>query len=181
VQGVAIASSQGSAHCNIDARNAFVAEAHAAYDRSLQRFFAQRGVARDEIADLTQEVYLRLARQPDIGSIRDIQAFVFATALNLLRDRFRRQLTRGPMCSIEGDAVEILAEGYDPAKSAECEEQLHAVHAAIRSLKLATQHVFFGHRVRGQTYAELARELGVSVSMIEKHMICAIAALSPLR
>jgi DNA-directed RNA polymerase specialized sigma24 family protein len=35
--------------------------------------------------------------------------------------------------------------------------------------------------MRGQSYAELARELGVSVSMIEKHMIRAIAALSPVR
>lgn len=163
------------------ARNAFLAEAHANFDASLRRFFARRGLAWDEIADLTQEVYLRLARQDDVASIRSAQAFVFATATNLLRDRFRRRSTRGVERSVESDAVEIPAEGVDPEKAVECSQQLQAAWRIVCSLKPATRRVFVGHRMQGHSYAELARELGVSVSMIEKHMICAIGALNLMR
>lgn len=162
-------------------RIAFLAQAHASFDKSLRRFFARRGVAREDLEDLIQEVYLRLARQPNVATIRSAQAFVFATATNLLRDGFRRRRTRGAQCSIEAGGVQVLAEGVDPERAAECSQHLRAVREVIGSLKPATRHVFLGHRMRGQSYAELAHELGVSVSMIEKHMICAIAALNPLR
>lgn len=162
------------------ARNAFLSQTHASFDGSLRRFFARKGVARDEIADFTQEVYLRLARQPDVATIRSAQAFVFATAGNLLRDRFRRKLTRGSQLSFEEEEREIAAEGADPQKEAECTQQLHIALNAIRSLKPATQRAFLGHRLQGLSYTELAHELGVSVSMIEKHMISALAILRPL-
>lgn len=165
----------------LHARNAFLSQAHASFDCSLRRFFARKGVARDEIADLTQEVYLRLARRPDVATIRSAQAFVFVTAANLVHDRFRRKSTRGAQLSFEDEDQEIAAEGTDPQKEVECTQQLRLVLSAIHSLKPATQRAFLGHRLRGQSYAELAHELGVSVSMIEKHMICAIAVLRPLR
>jgi RNA polymerase sigma-70 factor (ECF subfamily) len=170
----------GSRRGMLNARAVFLSQTHARFDASLRRFFARRGVARDEIADLVQEVYLRLARLPDERAIRTPQAFVFATAANLLRDRFRRLMTRGTEHSVEA-GPEIAAEGTDPERAAECDEQLQAVWDVVRALKPATRQVFFGHRMRGQSYAELAVELGVSVSMIEKHMSCAIYALSPLR
>jgi RNA polymerase sigma factor (sigma-70 family) len=178
--GVAAFAPRSEYRC-VHARNAFLSEAHANFDGSLRRFFARRGIARDEIADLTQEVYLRLARQPDVTSIRSAQAFVFTTAMNLVRDRFRRRATRGIERRLAAETVEIPAEGVDPEKSAECSQQLSAVWKVVGSLKPATQRVFVGHRMHGQSYAELAQELGVSVSMIEKHMISAIGALSPLR
>lgn len=162
-----------------DAR-AFVAQAHACFDDGLRRFFARRGVARDDIDDLIQDVYLRLARQPEVGGIRCAQAFVFTTAGNLLRDSYRRRSTRGAETSVDADGIDLPAEGVDPQRSAEFSQHLQAAHAVIRTLKPATQRVFLGHRVRGQSYAELAHELGVSVSMIEKHMISAIAALVPV-
>ena len=162
-----------------DAR-AFVAQAHACFDGSLRRFFARRGVARDDIDDLIQDVYLRLVRQPEVGGIHSAQAFVFTTATNLLRDSYRRRLTRGTESSFDAEGVDLPAEGVDPQRSAECSQHLQAAHEVIRTLKPATQRVFLGHRIRGQSYAELAHELGVSISMIEKHMICAIAALMPV-
>ena len=76
-------------------RAVFLAQAHAQFDDGLRRFFARRGVARNDVEDLIQEVYLRLTRQPDVDFIRSAQAFVFVTAKNLLHDRLRRRLARG--------------------------------------------------------------------------------------
>jgi RNA polymerase sigma-70 factor (ECF subfamily) len=57
---------------------------------------------------------------------------------------------------------------------------MSAAGSIIGKLRPATRRVFLGHRLRGQSYSELSSEPGVSVSMIEKHMIAAIAALRPL-
>lgn len=99
----------------------------------------QEGVEGEVGAGLTQEVYLRLARQPDVGTIRSARAFVFATATNLLRDRFRRKLTRGHEQNVEAEAAEIPSESADPQTEVECTQQLNLAMLAIRSLKPATR------------------------------------------
>lgn len=130
--------------------------------------------------DLTQEVYLRLARQADFEGIQNIKAFVFATARNLLRDGFRRKRTRGPQLDIESQE-HMATETADPLQTLEFSQRLDDAIRVIRELKPAAQRVFVMHRVQGLSHAEVAVELGVSTSSIEKHMIAAIAALKPLR
>ncbi len=162
------------------ASQCFVSEAHARFDGNLRRFFLRRGVARDDLEDMLQEVYLRLARQPDAGDVRCAEAFVITIAGNLLRDTYRRRGRRGTECSIDAGRFDAPADGDDPERSAEYSQHLSAAGDVIGNLRPATRRVFLGHRLRGQSYSELSRELGVSVSMIEKHMIAAIAALRPL-
>lgn len=153
---------------------------YASHDGELRRYFARRGVRRDDVDDLIQEVYLRLMRRPDSAGILCPQAFVYTTAANLLRDDYRRRRVRGEHPPAKLDSIELPAEGEDPERSAEVSQHLEAMQDTIRALKPATRRVFLGHRLRGESYAELASLLGVSVSMVEKHMIAAISALGPL-
>jgi len=176
---MATATATSNAATDGDARR-FASQAHAQHDEALRRYFARRGLTRDDADDLIQEVYLRLVRQDDVGSIRCAQAFIFTTAANLLRDRYRRHQCHGPLLALDDDHPDIPAEGFDPERSAECSQLLQAMCEVIDALRPATRRVFLGHRLRGQSYAELAHELGVSISMVEKHMISAIAALNPL-
>lgn len=162
------------------ANGCFVSEAHARFDGNLRRFFLRHGVARDDLEDMLQEVYLRLARQADVDDIRSAEAFVITVAGNLLRDTCRRRGRRGTECSLESAGLDAPAEGDDPQRSAEYSQHLRAAGRAIGGLRPATRRVFLGHRVSGQSYSELSRELGVSVSMIEKHMIAALSALKPV-
>lgn len=159
---------------------AFLAAAHAAFDHNLRRFFARRGVPRDDLDDMVQEVYLRLARQLGMQDVRSAEAFVIAVAGNLLRDGYRRRSRRCPEISLEATGLDAPVEGHDPERSAECSQHIVAAGTALGALRPATRHVFLGHRLGGRSYAELSRELGVSVSMIEKHMIAAISALRPV-
>lgn len=158
----------------------FVTEAHRHFDGNLRRYFLRHGVARDDLEDMLQEVYLRLARQAGVDDIRSAEAFVITIASNLIRDAYRRRGRRGVEYSLEGEGFDAPSEGDDPERSAEYSQHLSAAGRAIGRLRPATRRVFLGHRIRGQSYSELSRELGVSVSMIEKHMIAALSALRPL-
>ena len=162
------------------ARDAFLADVHASFDSILKGFFAHQGLKREQAEDLTQEIYLRLARRPECVGIENTKAFVFTIARNLLRDRFRRKKTHGQELDIEA-GEQIAAETADPLQTLEFSQQLDKAINVIGTLKPAAQRVFLLHRVSGLSHAEVASELGVSVSLIEKHMISAIAALRPLR
>lgn len=158
------------------AHSAFLADIHTRFDLILKGFFAKQGLQREQVEDLTQEVYLRLARRPELTSIENIKAFVFATARNLLRDRFRRKKTRGIQLDIESEE-QVATESADPVEALEFTQILDKAMQVLGTLKPATQRVFLMHRINGLSHSEIALTLGVSASLIEKHMISAIAAL----
>ncbi|MBS0332735.1 MAG: RNA polymerase sigma factor, partial [Proteobacteria bacterium] len=50
-------------------------------------------------------------------------------------------------------------------------ERLQAVTIALLSLPERTRTIFLLHRVDGRKYREIAKQLGISVSAVEKHMV----------
>jgi RNA polymerase sigma factor (sigma-70 family) len=158
----------------------WLAGVHTHFDAALRSFFSRRVAQRHEIEDLTQEVYVRLGRLPAAHTPRNARAFVFATAANLLRDRFRRRAVRGEELSVEWDAPALSDAVLEPERVVAARQELDAALAVIERLKPAARHAFLHHRVFGSSHAQLAREMGVSVSMIEKHVIAALAALRPV-
>jgi RNA polymerase sigma-70 factor (ECF subfamily) len=127
--------------------------------------------------DLAQEVYLRLARMRCLGGVDDPQAFVFRAAKNLLRDRFRRARTRGKHESAGTDLREVADLSGEPSLVFESLEMLSQVERVLESLKDSTRRAFLWHRVEQRAHVEIAAEMGVSVSMVEKHVKAATAAL----
>ncbi len=160
---------------------AFVADRfaalHARFRRPLQRFFASYRLNADDVDDLTQEVFLRLAGSGCPAELQRPDAFVFTLARNLVRDRARRLHVKAASVSVGLDDVELRCHGPTPEEALEFDERLTRVLAVLEALKPATRRAFLLHRVHGCSYAEIARETGVSVSMIEKHVMAAIAAL----
>jgi RNA polymerase sigma factor (sigma-70 family) len=150
---------------------------HARFRRPLQRFFAGYRLNVDDVEDLTQEVFLRLASGGCPAELRRPDAFVFTLARNLVRDRARRMHTKAASVSVAVDDLELRSGAPTPDEVLEHDERLDQVIAALETLKPATRRAFLLHRVHGYSYAEIARATGVSVSMIEKHVMAAIAAL----
>src|SRR5258706_13391568 len=74
-------------------REAFLERLSQSYRLPLIAYFQRRVGGRDEAEDLTQEVFLRLVRRLDVETIDNPEAFVFRTAINLLRARSRRGKT----------------------------------------------------------------------------------------
>jgi RNA polymerase sigma-70 factor (ECF subfamily) len=154
-----------------------VAAIHARFGRSLQRFFTRRGVARGDAEDLAQEVFLRLVQYRDDGTLQDPKAFLFTIALNLVRDRARRGHTRGIVRNISPDELDLECEDASPVDRLECDQRLSKAFDALAGLKPATRRAFLLHRIYGMSHKDVARELVVSDSMVEKHIMTAMAAL----
>lgn len=157
--------------------DAFLRRLSEAYHQPLVRYFQRRVGGRDEAEDLTQEVFLRLVRRPDAEQIDNPEAFLFRTAVNLLRDRARRGKT------FSGHQAEIFHqqdrfEALSPERVLEGRQSLSSALRVLEELDERTRDVFILHRLEGLKYEEIANLYGVSVSSIEKYIIKALAHLA---
>ena len=150
---------------------------HGRFRRPLERFFASYRLDKADVDDLTQEVFLRLAGNACPANLLSPDAFVFTLARNLIRDRARRLYTKAATRSVCLDEVELHCDRPTPEEMLEHQQCLARVSQVLASMKDTTRHAFLLHRVHGYSYAEIAREMRVSVSMVEKHVMAAISAL----
>ena len=159
------------------AADAFLRGLSAAYHQPLVRYFRRRVGTLEEAEDLTQEVFLRLVRRPDAEQIDNPEAFLFRTAVNLLRDRSRRGKTAASHLAEISDHQDRF-EALSPERVLQGRQSLNSALRVLEELDERTRDVFILHRLEGLKYAEIANLYGVSVSSIEKYIIKALAHLA---
>ncbi len=142
----------------------------------LLRFLQSRLGDPDRAADLAQETWVRVLRARLPARLDNPRGFLLRTATNLAIDAARRE-------KLERDYLrqEAAGGGADDRPSVErrleAERRLRAIDAALGELPDATRQAFTMHRQRNMSYPEIAAALGVSVSMVEKHIIEALRHL----
>lgn len=135
-----------------------------------------RMVRCDQIAaDLAQETYLRLVNLTKTSAITYPRAFLYRTATNLALDYLRKQRTRS-LHEIADVPTEHIP---SPLPSAEVDvaarQQFDMLRQAIATLPPKCRKVFLLHKAQHRSYAQIATELNISVSTVEKHMCKALA------
>lgn len=150
---------------------------------TLLRFLRARG-AGDSADDLLQDLWLKASAGAS-GPIADPLPYLYRTANNLMLDRRRGALRRERRDQDWTEATGGAVIGVSDAPSGErvlvAREQLAATEAALKQLGERTDHVFRRYRVEGASQREIADELGISLSAVEKHLQKAYRALVELR
>jgi RNA polymerase sigma-70 factor (ECF subfamily) len=142
----------------------------------LQSFLRKRGC--DDPADLAQEVYLRLLRSSDAKEIRNPEAYLFAVAQNLLRERAvarRREGTPVPV-----DTLEMIPQGaaQSSVQSEHERAELFArINRALDQIPPKSRAVVLLHYRDGLSYVEVGERLGISVHMVKKHVVKVLSHL----
>jgi RNA polymerase sigma factor (sigma-70 family) len=154
---------------------------HARFAAPLHRFFRGYRLSLADVEDLTQDVFVRLAGPSAQAELREPDAFVFTLARNLVRDRARRLHTRAASMSVDMDDIsDLCCQRPTPEKALELSQSLQRVEDILNHLKPSTREAFEMHRVHGNSYAEIALHMKISVSMVEKHIMAAMVALREL-
>lgn len=144
----------------------------------LRRYFEKRGVPRDEVDDLVQEAFLRLAGRSEIESMERIEAYLFAIASNLLRDRHRRRVSHATAAHETYDeAVHGGQATIEPGRALLGTQLLEQLVAALYELPERTRVVFTLYHLEDLSHREIADRMHIAVSTIEKHMARAMAHL----
>jgi RNA polymerase sigma-70 factor (ECF subfamily) len=150
---------------------------HARLSAPLKRFFRSYRLSAADVEDLTQDVFVRLASPGGQTDLLKPEAYVFTLARNLVRDRARRLHTRAVARSVALDEVELRCGRPTPDQRLELEQRLADVEQVLAALKPRTREAFVSHRVHGESYATIATQMDISVSMVEKHIMSALIAL----
>lgn len=150
----------------------------------LMSFFLRRVRDPAEAEDLTQDVFIRLlsaaARQP----IEDVEALVFVTAGNLLKDRGRKTVRRGEAGRAAIDPVLVsevtreFVEDRTPERVLLARESYAEVLAALNELGQRTRDIYVLFRLEGMKQRDIAGLFGIARSTVEKEVMKATLHLA---
>lgn len=147
------------------------------HGRELLRFLKHRLPTAEAAEDVAQEAFVRLLRLPAGNDLIDPRAVLFATAANLARDFGRRQR----VAAVVDDSEALMGVIADPAPVPETvvadRQELARAIAVLDRLPERTRQAFEMHRLGGHTQTRIARELGVSTTLVWRMIHEAYAAL----
>lgn len=149
----------------------------------LLRFLIARTGDPVEAEDVLQELWLRV-HAAGSGPVANGRAYLYRAAQNLVLDRIRERRRRSARDQDWSEAefgkptATDLPDPRPTADQAIDDRELSArLAAAIAQLPPAAGRAFRLHKLDGLSHAEVARELGISRSGVEKHMATAMSFL----
>ncbi|MBF6031472.1 RNA polymerase sigma factor [Pseudomonas sp. P115] len=143
------------------------------------RSFLHRQLRNPETAaDLTQETYLRLLRQPPRKPVLNLRGFIFKIARNLAIDHARSRQTREQLDEGIGYLYEVTGESPALFDVVVAQQDLAAMAYAVQRLPAQCQQIFMLCRLRNLPHKEVAVQLQVSISTVEKQLAVALDFLS---
>ncbi len=137
--------------------------------------------------DVVQEAFARFHRAGHDLNGADARPLLFVIARNLQLDRWKadgREASRRSAHDIhdmDAGPRALASETPDAELGLIRRQDLAAAAAVIRALPPKTRDAFLLHRFEGMTYRQIAARLGVSVSMVEKHIAEALRQLKKSR
>ncbi|MEM9386755.1 MAG: sigma-70 family RNA polymerase sigma factor [Pseudomonadota bacterium] len=140
----------------------------AALTQYLRRQF---GPGPPEPDDIAQQAFQQLAEYPKLESIRDLRAFLWRTARNLVLSEKRNAAVRGRHDQALGH-WHTAGQGSDssPERVLLVEEQVRAIDQALQAMPERRRTAFVWHRVDGLTATEIARRFGITRAAAMKHV-----------
>lgn len=157
---------------------ASISGAYRAFHGELLKFFGKRLDSTADAADLAQDAFTHWLDWRNGGEVQQPRAFLFQIARNLLRDHWRRQQVRPQAC--EGMDSEQALNGMadeqevSPLEQIEQQQRLHLLGLALDDLSPRRREAFILHKFDGLSQAEVANRMGISLSMVEKHIASAL-------
>lgn len=127
--------------------------------------------------DVSQDACVRALQISQPETIRDPVRYVLRIARNLIVDRVRQRNRE----TLTLDSLAVADTGardpVDPERILAGKQELQRVLTAIGQLPPRCREAFVLHRFKGLSYAGIARQMGVSTSMVEKHIAEAMARI----
>lgn len=146
---------------------AFFKLLYADYKDELLRFALRKLGGEDDAEDIVQDTFQNIMGIENPEDIENPRAYLYRTAQNIALNRQRQSgRHRDYVASCDENAVSISLE-----RKVIAQKDLDKIELGLKSLPEVTRQVFFMNRIEGKKYHQIADELGVSVSSVEKHIM----------
>lgn len=147
----------------------------------LQRFFMRRLRNREDAADATQETFLRLLDIAPRTVIKNPQAYLVQIAKSVARASSQRARRDQEMFLADALIEDRAEDRPGPDRIVQSRQAILLMADAIAALPARCQEVFILSRLHGLANGDIARLLGISRNMVEKHIIKALLRCRDVR
>lgn len=155
------------------------------HSTTLVRFLARRMNSLEDAEDIAQAAFIRLYTLDDPEKLSNAKAFLFQVAANMSIDQLRRKVLHQNYLEREG--AKTPSDGVAPTstpvedisleREMEARETLKSIYQSLEGLPQNPRQAFILNRAKGLTYGEIAEQMGVSVSSVEKYILEALKHL----
>lgn len=137
-------------------------------------YLTRRLGSRSEADDAFQDTYLRAHRISDEADIANPRAYIFRIAENVAFDHLRNRASRLKHLAI-GESPDIAEDTYSAEQMLDYRQRLARLEQIVADLPARQREVFMMHKFDGLTHGEIAKQLGITKSAVEKLMIKVLA------
>ena len=133
--------------------------------------FLRRFMSRPEdIEDLTQEAYMKAYAAEQERSIEQPKSYLFRVAKHLALNELTKKSEQ--MTDYLEDRIASIPVdgGNDVEDEIEAQQSLTLYYQAVASLPKRCRRVFLLRKVNGMRHQEIADQLGITLSAVEKHL-----------
>ncbi len=156
------------------------AQTYRGFYADILHYLRKRTDSASDAADMTQDVFAQWLGYRDQAKVEQPRAFLFQMARNLLRDHWRRQKVRQTVFveqladTTEGEVQVHNTQSNDPLARAQQQQHLERLSTVLDELSPRRREALMLHRFDGMSQAQIAEHMGISVSMVEKHIASAL-------
>lgn len=143
----------------------------------LHGFLTRRLGNSGDAEDIAHEAFARMLKRYGDGGIDSPVAMLYRIAVNIVRDGARLERFRARQCQGLDEPICAVPPEDDPESAAAARQRLKALKDGIDRLPPRCREVFLLYKFGDKSHSEIARHLGISRNMVEKHVIRAYAQL----
>lgn len=162
-------SRQGAAMTGSDLEAWFVDEV-LPLEMTLMKFLRRNSRNPADVADLRQEVYVRVYEAARERIPEQTRAFVLATARNLLINRVKREQIVAIEAMADLDSLEIAIDEPGPERAVMAREELRRLQIAIDHLPPRARQAVLMKQIEGLSRREIATRMDVGEETVKRHL-----------
>jgi len=157
--------------------NKLLAHLYCLHADELNRFLSRRTASAEQAADLVQEMFLRLIERDSAAEeIRHPRGYLYRSAKNIAAESWRSSSPKTEVVDVAGLQAEEEPSSPSPETLLHQQQTNALLLAAIENLPPRCREVFMLHKFEGLTYNQIAAQLGITTSAVEKQMMRAMQA-----
>jgi RNA polymerase sigma-70 factor (ECF subfamily) len=137
------------------------------HEAAVRAWLRRSLVSHEDIDDLIQEAYARIAALEEVDHILRPDGYFFQTVRNLLGDHLRRSRIVRIDAATEIDSLSLYDDEPSPERITAARRELARVRELIAALPDRCRRIFELRKIHGLPQREIARLLGVNESAVE--------------
>ena len=149
-------------------------------EATLMLFLRQNWRNKAEIADLRQEVYMRVYEAALKEIPEQAKPFVLTTARNLLVDRVRKERVIPFEIVTDLEALGVASEQVGPERAIMARDALRRLQSALDLLPPRCREAVILRKIEGLSRREIAARMGIAEFTVNRHLTEGMRALADI-